>query len=48
MVTSGFLVELEKTDLDALRRQYPEAMNRPFDAASGQKFERVLYRGEEK
>ena len=35
MVTSGFLVEAERVDLDELRRQYPEAFNRPYDKASG-------------
>jgi trimethylamine-N-oxide reductase (cytochrome c) len=40
---SGFLVEVEKADLDQLRRQYPEVFNRPYDQAAGLKFERVLY-----
>ena len=42
MVVSGFLVNVKKADLDGLRRQYPEAFNRPYDYASGQKFERAL------
>jgi trimethylamine-N-oxide reductase (cytochrome c) len=42
MVTSGFLAEVQRTDLDALRREYPEAFNRPFDKGSGLTFERVL------
>ncbi len=42
MVCSGFLVEVEKVNLDKLRMQYPEAFNHPYDPASGQSFERVL------
>jgi trimethylamine-N-oxide reductase (cytochrome c) len=42
MVTNGFLVEVERANLDELRRQYPEAFNRPIDRASGLVFERVL------
>lgn len=48
MVVSGFLVDVKKADMDELRRQYPEAFSRPYDYASGQKFERVLARGEDK
>ena len=48
MAVSGFLVEVERADLDELRKQYPEAFNRPYDKASGLKFERVLYGGEQK
>ena len=40
-VVSGFLVEVERADLDELRKKYPEAFNRPYDRASGLKFERV-------
>ena len=46
MVCSGFLVEAERVSLDGLRKQYPEAFNRPYDKASGQTFERVLEKGE--
>ena len=42
MVSGGFLVNVEPVDLDALRRQYPEAFSRPYNKASGLKFERVL------
>ncbi len=42
MVVSGFLVEVEKADLDELRKKYPEAFNRPYDKASGLRFERIL------
>jgi molybdopterin guanine dinucleotide-containing S/N-oxide reductase-like protein len=34
-VDSGFLVEIEKVDLSELRRRYPEAFEREYDAASG-------------
>ncbi len=37
-VTSGFLVEIQKADLDTLKKQYPEAFNRPYDPASGPLF----------
>jgi len=47
MVTNGFLVEVDRVNLDELRKQYPEAFSRPYDRASGQKFERVLYDGGE-
>jgi molybdopterin guanine dinucleotide-containing S/N-oxide reductase-like protein len=42
MVTSGFLAEVKKENLEELRRQYPEAFARTYDYASGLKFERVL------
>lgn len=42
MVCSGFLAEVEKTDLETLRRQYPEAFSRPYNKDSGLVFERVL------
>lgn len=42
MVTNGFLLEVVKVDLEELRRKYPEAFNRPYDLASGLKFERVV------
>lgn len=35
MATSGFLVEVKKTDMDELRRKYPEAFNRAYDAGAG-------------
>jgi len=47
-VVSAFLVEVERTDLNELRKKYPEAFNRPYDRASGLRFERVLYGGEQK
>ncbi len=42
MVVSGFLVEVERVNLDELRKRYPEAFNRPYDWASGLRFDRVL------
>jgi trimethylamine-N-oxide reductase (cytochrome c) len=47
MVTSGFLVEVERTDLDGLRQRYPDAFKRPYDRASGLVFERILSKKEE-
>jgi len=35
MATSGFLVEVEQVNLDELRRQYPEAFERPFHPTAG-------------
>ena len=46
MVTSGFLAEAKLADLEGLRKEYPEAFNRPYDKASGLKMERVLYKGD--
>ena len=42
MVCSGFLVEVEKFDIDACMEQYPEAFNKPYDKDTGLLFERVL------
>jgi len=42
MVVSGFLVEVERVNLDELRQQYPGAFNRSYDWASGLRFDRVL------
>jgi trimethylamine-N-oxide reductase (cytochrome c) len=42
MVTSGFLAEVERTNIEELARKYPEAFNRPYDRASGLVFERIL------
>jgi len=35
MVTSGFLVEVERVNLDELRKKYPEAFSRPFHPTAG-------------
>jgi trimethylamine-N-oxide reductase (cytochrome c) len=42
MATSGFLVEVERVNVDEMRKKYPEAFNRPYDNATGQVIERVL------
>ncbi len=39
VVTSGYLVEIEKADISALMKRFPEAFNRPYDPASGLVFE---------
>jgi hypothetical protein len=46
MVTSGFLAQACKADMDGLRQKYPEAFARPYDKGSGQKFERILAKGD--
>jgi trimethylamine-N-oxide reductase (cytochrome c) len=42
MVSSGFLAEVERTDMDDLRRRYPEAFARPYHVGAGLCLERVL------
>jgi trimethylamine-N-oxide reductase (cytochrome c) len=44
MVSSGFLVEVERADMDELKRRYPEAFGRPYHAGAGLCLERVLSR----
>ncbi|MCL5735766.1 MAG: molybdopterin-dependent oxidoreductase [Actinobacteria bacterium] len=44
MVSSGFLVQVEKVDLNDLRRRYPEAFGRPYHKGAGLCLERVLAR----
>jgi molybdopterin guanine dinucleotide-containing S/N-oxide reductase-like protein len=44
MVSSAFLAEVEKVDLDELRKKYPEAFNRPYHHAAGLCMERILKR----
>jgi trimethylamine-N-oxide reductase (cytochrome c) len=39
VVTSGFLVELEKVDLTALDEKYPGSFKRDYDPACGLVFE---------
>ncbi len=48
MVVSGFLAEVEKANLDELRRKYPEVFKREYDKASGLRFERVFAKEEKK
>ena len=43
MAVCGFLVEVERVNLDVLRKQYPGAFNRPYDRTSGLSYERMLY-----
>jgi trimethylamine-N-oxide reductase (cytochrome c) len=39
MVVSSFLVEVERVNLDELRKEYPDAFERPYHADSGLRFE---------
>ena len=47
MVTSGFLTEVALANMDELRKQYPEAFKRPYDQASGLRFDSVLVGGKQ-
>ena len=42
IVSAGFLVDVERTDLDALRKAHPDAFARPYDKATGPAWERIL------
>jgi trimethylamine-N-oxide reductase (cytochrome c) len=42
MATSGFLVQVEKVDLDELLKKYPEALNKPYHPGAGLSLQRVL------
>ena len=42
MATSGFLVQVEKADLDETARKYPEVFNKPYHMAAGLNLQRVL------
>jgi trimethylamine-N-oxide reductase (cytochrome c) len=42
MATSGFLVDIEKADIDRLRRKYPESFKRAYHPAAGLNLQRVL------
>ena len=44
---SGFLVQIEKTDMEALKRKYPEAFERPFHPCAGPGLEACILGGEE-
>jgi len=48
MATSGYLVEVERADLDGLRRKYPEAFARKYHKGAGLGVDRVLVRGDKK
>ena len=43
---SGFLAEVEKTDMEALKRKYPEAFERPFHPCAGPGLEACIKGGE--
>jgi anaerobic selenocysteine-containing dehydrogenase len=43
---SGFLVDIEKTDVEALKRKYPEAFERPFHPCAGPGLEACIMGGE--
>jgi anaerobic selenocysteine-containing dehydrogenase len=42
MATSGFLVDIERINIEELRKKYPEVFNRSYDPAAGLCTERVL------
>ena len=39
MVVSSFLVEVERVNIEDLRKKYPEAFKRPYDASAGLRFD---------
>jgi len=45
MVCSGFLVEVERANLEELREKYPEAFSRPYHKDAGLVAERLIARG---
>ncbi|MCF8095506.1 MAG: molybdopterin-dependent oxidoreductase [Desulfobacteraceae bacterium] len=46
MVCSGFLVDIEYTDIDSLRKKYPEAFKKPYHRAAGLCLERIMAKEE--
>lgn len=42
MVSGGFLLDIERVNLDELRRKYHEAFSRPYHSGSGLALERIL------
>jgi anaerobic selenocysteine-containing dehydrogenase len=42
MVSGGFLVDVERADLDELGKRFPEAFKAPYHPASGLRYERML------
>jgi trimethylamine-N-oxide reductase (cytochrome c) len=42
MVENGFLVDIERINLDELCKVYPEEFSKPYGRASGLRFERIL------
>jgi len=45
MATCGFLVEIERVNLDELRKKYPEALSRPFHPDAGPSTESFILGG---
>jgi trimethylamine-N-oxide reductase (cytochrome c) len=45
MVVSSFLVEVERADLEELRKKHPEAFRRKYDPASGLRFDAKVQGG---
>jgi len=43
---SGFLAEVEKTDLEALRRKYPEAFAKPYNPNAGPGLDALMAGGD--
>ena len=42
MVSGGFLADIKRADMDAMRREYPEVFAQPYDKASGLLSERIM------
>jgi hypothetical protein len=42
MVSGGFLLDVERVNLDELQRQYPEAFKQPYNRGSGLTLERMF------
>lgn len=42
MVSGGFLVDVERANVDQLSQQYPEAFSRPYDLDSGLCYQRMI------
>ena len=42
MVSGGFLLDVKRVNIDELRRNYPEAFNRPYNKDSGLRYERMI------
>jgi hypothetical protein len=43
MVSGGFLLDVERVNLDELQKQYPEAFKRPYHQGSGLTLERMFH-----
>jgi molybdopterin guanine dinucleotide-containing S/N-oxide reductase-like protein len=42
MVSGGFLVDVERVNVDELRQKYPDMFNKPYSAASGLRYDRMI------